>query len=221
MPDPATLLPALGIALLAAVLLWFTVGTQLNVRRGNRMLAWLQDGLPALGPRATLRWLGSSVAALQIVDPMAPFNEAEVLVVLEPRDLGALWALARVRGRRDFLILRFGLIRRPTFRADLVDPSSWTARERRGGEEPTGRVTVLSDRAGPPLELRHDGDAPVDELRQDWRALAAAGGRVWRLSVRQTVPQLEIHLLAPDPTRSGSARLISEVRHIAERLAAR
>jgi hypothetical protein len=35
------------------------------------------------------------------------------------------------------------------------------------------------------------------------------------------VPQLEIHLLAPDPARSGSARLISEVRHIAERLAAR
>src|SRR5881396_1229899 len=73
MPDLGPLVPALAIALLALVLIWFALGTQLNVRRGNRVLAWLQEGLPALGPRATLRWLGSSVAALSIVQPAAPY----------------------------------------------------------------------------------------------------------------------------------------------------
>jgi hypothetical protein len=218
MPDLPPLISAVGIALLAVVLLWFAIGTQVNVRRGNRVLAWLQDGLPAIGPRATLRWLGSSVAALKIVDPVAPFNEAEILVVLEPRDLGGLWALARARGRRDFLILRFGLIHRPTYRADLIDPGSWTARDRRGAEEPTGRVTMLSGAGGHVIEVHEDGDAPVEELRRDWNALGATGGNVWRLSVRPTVPHLEIHLRAPDLERAGSARLVAEVRQVAERV---
>src|SRR5437867_8716179 len=122
MPDLATFLPGLAIAALAVVLLWFTVGTQINVRRGNRTLVWLQEGLPALGPRATLRWLGSSVAALSIVQPAAPYRGADVLVVLEPRDLGLLWALARRRGRRDVIILRLNLLRAPRFGADLVYP---------------------------------------------------------------------------------------------------
>src|SRR5919106_1734984 len=134
MPDPAAFLPGLLIVLLAAVMIWFTVGTQRNVSRGNRMLEWLQGGLAALGPRTTLRWLGSSVAELKITEPRAPYRDALVLVVLEPRDLGALWAISRRRGRRDFLVLRLSLVRAPVVGADLVDPSAWTAGDRRSDE---------------------------------------------------------------------------------------
>ena len=94
MPEPIEFLPGLLIALLAVVMVWFTIGTQRNISRGNRLLRWLSDGLPALGPRTTLRWLGSSVAELRISHPRHPYREAVVMVVLEPRDLGALWALA-------------------------------------------------------------------------------------------------------------------------------
>ncbi|MGH2667639.1 MAG: hypothetical protein ACRDH5_00695, partial [bacterium] len=55
---------ALAVVLLLVVMLWFTWGTQHNISRGNQLLRWLQDGLPLLGRRTTLRWLGSSAAEL-------------------------------------------------------------------------------------------------------------------------------------------------------------
>jgi hypothetical protein len=133
MPDLTAFLPGLGVLLVAVVLLWFTIGTQRNISTGNRLLRWLQDGLGVLGPRTTLRWLGSSVAELRIVGPLPPFREALVMVVLEPRDLGALWSLARSRGRRDFLVVRLNLVRAPRMAVDLVDPTAWTAGDQRRG----------------------------------------------------------------------------------------
>jgi hypothetical protein len=89
-------LPALGTAvailLVLAVMLWFTWGTQRNISRGNALIRWLQPGLPVLGRRATIKWLGSSAVELGIVEPAPPFAEASVVVVLEPRDVPWLWA---------------------------------------------------------------------------------------------------------------------------------
>lgn len=50
-------------------------------------MRWLQDGLPLVGEKTTLRWLGSSVVELKIQQAKAPFRSAEILFVLEPRDL--------------------------------------------------------------------------------------------------------------------------------------
>ena len=221
MPDLSPFLPGLAVALMAAVLLWFAFGTQVNVRRGNRLLAWLQDGLPLLGPRTTLRWLGSSVAELQIADPAPPFRKAEVLVVLEPRDLGLLWALARRRGRRDFLVLRLDLVRAPRMRADAIDPGSWTARDVRAGDAPPERRTPWTDGTGAPVELVHDATADLEHLRAAWSRLAAVSARPWRISIRPTVPHLEIHLVPDDPSRVNSGRLLQEVRRLAEELSPR
>ena len=218
MPDLSAFVPALAIALLAIVLIWFAFGTQLNIRRGNRVLAWLQDGLPALGPRATLRWLGSSVAALSIVHPAAPYRGADVLVVLEPRDLGLLWALARRRGRRDVIILRLNLVRAPRFGADLVDPHGWSP-----GGTGSSDLTEVGERTasnGHVYRVWDDGRAPITELAEQWDALERASGGVWRLTVSQTVPHLEVHALPPDLRGSGSARLFSAVRELAELVSA-
>ena len=218
MPDLAPFLPGLAVALMAAVLLWFAFGTQINVRRGNRLLAWLQDGLPLLGPRTTLRWLGSSVAELRIADAAAPFRKAEVLVVLEPRDLGLLWALARRRGRRDFLLLRLDLVRAPRMRADAIDPGAWTAGDRRVDDVPPERRTSWTDGAGASVELVHDTDADLDALRAAWSRMAAVPAQPWRISVRPTVPHLEIHLIPPAPDKADSRRLMDEVRRLATEL---
>ena len=80
---------------------WFALGTQANVRRGNRLLRWLQDGMSLLGEKTTLRWLGSSGVELKVQEPIAPFRWAQVFVVLEPRDVPFLWWLSRRRGRRS------------------------------------------------------------------------------------------------------------------------
>lgn len=220
MPDPGSLLPGLLVLATAAVLLWFTFGTQRNITRGNRLLRWLGEGLPELGPRTTLRWLGSSVAELQLVQPRHPYREALVMVVLEPRDLGALWAFARSRGRRDFVVLRLSLVRAPRVRADLIDPAAWTASDRRVDDvEPELRQS-WTDAAGRQVEVRHDGQADLAELRAHWDRLVRQSGGAWRLSVRPTVPHLEIHLLPPDVEQASSRQLMREVTELARAVAA-
>jgi hypothetical protein len=215
MPDFERLAPALLIVLLAVVLLWFTFGTQANIRKGNRVLQWLQDGLGLLGPKTTLRWLGSSVVELRIVEPRHPFRDALVLVVLEPRDLGALWALARSRGRRDFIVLRLSLVRSPLAGADAIDPRAWTANHVADSDErPTGQST-WTDGSGEAVQLAYDPGFAADRLHAMWEGLRRLSGGAWRVSVRQTVPHLEIHLLMPDLERASSQALLDEVREIA------
>src|ERR671918_1353119 len=122
---------AILIVLLIAVMLWFALGTQRNVRRGNELLRWLQDGLPLLGKRTTMRWLGSSAIVLKIAEAAAPFREAEVVVVLEPRDVAMLWAWSRRRGPRDFVIPRGWVRAAPRLEVEDGDPRGW-----HGGDRP-------------------------------------------------------------------------------------
>jgi hypothetical protein len=216
MPELERILPGLLIAALAVVLLWFTFGTQVNIRKGNRVLTWLQDGLGVLGPRTTLRWLGSSVAELRITEPIQPFREALVMVVLEPRDLGALWALARSRGRRDFLLFRLSLVRSPMRRGDAVNPAAWTA----GHVDRDDSLARMdwADGAGTRVALAHDADLGSAELMEMWERLRSVAGDVWRVSVRPTVPHLEIHLPLPAVEATSSRRILTEVRDIASHL---
>jgi hypothetical protein len=218
MPDLGAVFPGLALAALVVVLVWFAFGTQMNVRRGNRMMGWLQEGLPVLGPRATLRWMGSSVVALTILDPQPPFRSAEVLVILEPRDLGAIWALARRRGRRDLLLVRASMAHAPRFAADFADPRRWIPPGASAQDDDPQLVLRPPDGSAPcSYEVRDDGSAPLEALRSSWEALAASSGGAWRLSVRRTVPHLEIHVLPPsDLARSGSARLFTGIRQLAE-----
>ncbi len=220
MPDLSAVLQGLGIALVAVVLLWFALGTQANVRRADRVMKWLQDGLPLLGPRTTLRWLGSSVAELRIVEPRPPCRGATLMVVLEPRDMGALWALSRWRGRRDFLLLRIDLVRAPRFRADLIAPRAWTAHDRRGDDVPFHRERTWTDGAGAEVQLRHDDGADLARLRGFWDRLHRLSGGTWRISVRPLVPHLEIHLLVPPLQVSDARQLLGTVRELAEAVAA-
>src|ERR671919_590021 len=132
MPDPIALLPGLLIALLAVVMVWFTIGTQRNISRGN-------------------------------------------------------------------LLLRLSLVRAPTVSVDLVATEAWTAgHTRRDTPEPEERETWTDD-AGRGVDVRHDGRADLELLRGHWADLGQRSGGTWRISVRPTVPHLEIHLLAPDP----------------------
>jgi hypothetical protein len=215
MPDPSAFVPALLIVLVIVVMGWFTLGTQRNISRGNRVLAWLQDGLPALGPRTTLRWLGSSVAELRIAETRPPYREAVVMVVLEPRDLGALWAMARARGRRDFIVLRLSLVRAPRWEADLIDPVAWTAGHQRLDDSALEARDPWTDASGRAVRIADDGRADVGALRAHWDGLAQHSGGAWRISVRSTVPHLEVHLLPPDLEPANARRLFAEVGALA------
>ena len=201
-----TVVASLVTLLVIAVMLWFAVGTQRNISNGNALLTWLQGGLPMLGRRTTVRWLGSSAVQLRIEDAKPPFATVEVVVVLEPRDVGMLWAFARRRGRRDFVILRGTLRRAPTYEVEAAG-EGWTARDRLDGlDQAAWRWTTWHDGA---VTVAHSPSADLAAVRARWDALDAAGGGLWRLSVRLAEPHVEVHVLPPaDRATAGGDRLV-------------
>lgn len=218
MPDPSALAGSLLVVALIVVMLWFAIGTQRNVRRGNDLLRWLQHGLPLLGPRTTVRWLGSSVVELRIAAANPPFRDAKLLVVLEPRDLGALWALARRRGRRDFIVLRADLLHPPRGVWEAVAPEAWSVDDRRSD---AGRRTVNWGADGGAVEVAVEAGADEARLREAWRRLGSVSGGAWRLTVQPVVPHFEVHFLPPDVRRSGSRGCVEGMIEVARQLSAR
>ena len=77
---------AIVIAAVAIFMGWFALGMIYNLRRGDALLKWMQDGLPLIGQRTTFRWLGTSVAEMAIAQAKRPFHRLETLLVLRPRD---------------------------------------------------------------------------------------------------------------------------------------
>ena len=217
MPPLEAFGPSAAIGLILVVMLWFALGTQRNIRRGNDLLRWLQGGLPMLGRRATLRWLGSSAVELRIVEPERPFREATVISVLEPRDVAVLWAFARSRGRRDFVIIRANLVRAPRFSVDVRDPSGWTGRPDRQ-EESDDWAEAQSWPGGSVARIGPGADEST--VRSAWDRLSDITGGVWRLTVQPLVPHLEVHFRAPGPTGGATAdEVLTSIRELAASLA--
>jgi hypothetical protein len=209
MPPLEAFGPSIAIGLILVVMLWFALGTQRNIRKGNQLLVWLQGGLPMLGPRTTLRWLGSSAVELGIVDPAAPFRDATIVVVLEPRDVSVLWAYARSRGRRDFIIVRANLTRAPRFSMDVQDPRGWTS-----GSDPVDGDWQVRD--WPDDCVAHVGPG-ADEaaVASTWKQLTNATGGVWRLTIQPVVPHLEVHFRPPAPGAVAADRVLTPIRELA------
>jgi hypothetical protein len=212
----------LAVVVFVGFFLWFAIGTQLNIRRGNAFLRWLQGGLPLIGRRTTMRWLGSSAVELVVAEPAAPFRHVTLILVLEPRDLPWLWALTRTRGRRDLLIVRADLLRAPRADLEVVQADSWSARlPIQSGDAmvalepvdwPTGRWGAVDARAS----------AGIDRPRaaRAWAALDEASAGMSRLSIRRTVPHVEVHLRPPGDSRPAY-QLLQAVRQAAMDLAGR
>ena len=210
---------SLLIVLVAVVMGWFAAGVVWNIRRGNAVLRWMQDGLPRLGEKTTLRWLGTSVVELTIHRAKAPFRQVEVLLVLTPRDVPWLWLLAAAAGRRDFLIVRGQLVTAPRLEYEVAAPRSWTgrrsiaeARQRRWSEQTDGGHVFLAPAASQAVSRPGALDL-----------LGAAGESfhdVWRLAVRRERPQFELHVPLPDPRRAEAGAYFEALRRLAQRVAA-
>jgi hypothetical protein len=215
-----TIVTVLAVVLFVGFFLWFAIGTQFNIRRGNAFLRWLQGGLPLIGRRTTMRWLGSSAVELVIAEPAAPFRHVTLILVLEPRDLPWLWAMTRTRGRHDLLIVRADLRSAPRADLEVAQADSWSARL----PIQAGDAMVALEQVDWPAGRWGDVDARassgVDRPRavRAWAALDEASAGVTRMSVRRTVPHLEIHIRPPG--ESGPAdRLLQAVRQVALDLA--
>jgi hypothetical protein len=214
MPDISPVTFSVVTLLLITFLLWFALGTQRNVRRGNDALRWMQTGLPLLGERTTMRWLGSSAVELKLSKLRQPFADAAVVIVLEPRDLSWLWALGRARGRRDFLILRARLEQSPRFELEAGDARGWTGQDRlRRLDLDDGWHTA--EWGGSTVRVAHTKGADAEAVRRQWHSFERATGGVWRISVRRDTPHLEVHVRLPRPLPPAAERLFETFRDLA------
>lgn len=194
---------------------WFAIGTHLNIRKGHHVLRWLRDGMPQLGERTTVRWLGSSAIELKVQNAREPLRSAEVFIVLEPRDLPFLWWWFRARGRRDLLIVRSELRAPPRLQFEALDRRAWSAR----GVERTAqrnRWTPVAVPLGAPLVAYGQGrtDAASDLL-----AVAALPElSLVRLAVHRDAPNLEVQWELAGLARLESRRLFETLHQLAARV---
>ncbi len=207
------------ILAVVVVMGWFAAGVIGNIRRGNAVLKWMQAGLPRLGARTSLRWLGSSVVELTIARAHAPFRQVQILLVFAPRDVPWLWAWARLRRRRDTFILRGQLQDAPRLEYDITAPDSSTGRRavteaqsRRWQEEDLPGLRFLAPRPSFPVS-RRGADAVLEAARQ-------VHGEIWRLAVRRQQPHLELHVPLPEPRRHAAEDFFEALRRLARKVAA-
>jgi hypothetical protein len=194
-----------------AIVAWFAAGTIWNVRLGREVLRWMQGGLPVLGQRTTMRWLGSTVVEMVIDGGKPPFSAATVVIFLEARDL-PWWPVSRFRGRRDTLIVRGVLRRTPTVELEVLDPGSWSGRDARSRVPPDW--TVRKVESSSVVVYHRDATAPA--RADSMLALAQrAGLTTRRLSVRRTEPNFQIHIALPD-RRQPARELFEAVHRLAE-----
>ncbi len=193
---------------------WFAIGTQWNVRKGDAALKWLRQGLPLVGERTTMRWMGSSAMELKIAKASNPFRTAETVIIFEPRDVPVLWAFTRLRGRRDTLIFRSQLRAAPSFEMEAFDPKGWTSggieRRARGKNFRQPNITVSPFN----VYVSDNGDPAVAKRLVD--SASHAGGQLLRLSVRRDVPNLEIHWVLPNAETCSARDLYLKMRQLSE-----
>jgi hypothetical protein len=179
---------AIFIVVVILVVGGFALGTHRNVRRGHDAMRWAQGGLPLVGEKTTLRWLGSSVVQLKIQNAKRPFREAEVLFVLEPRDIAPLWFLARTRGRRDLFIFRSRMHKLPDFEFEAFEPKAWSAR---------GREARLRSQKWRPVPARDSLAAyapePTSAANRLLDLAALSGCPLVRLCIQRHDPNFEVH----------------------------
>lgn len=198
---------------------WFAVGTQLNVRRGTKVLRWLQEGLTLLGEKTTLRWLGSSAVELKVQEATGPLRWVQIFVVLEPRDVPFLWWFFRARGRRDLLILRGQLRAMPRFELEVWDSRAWSTRGLEHEAKAKGWVGMEpTPESGLTAYAHGSANAAGDLLHDCARGSALCGLPLVRLAVHQEVPNLEVQWRLAGFEGLSSRRVLEGWHGIAERL---
>jgi hypothetical protein len=203
----------LGVAVFI-IMGWFAFGVLFNLRRGDALMKWMQNGLPSIGQRTTFRWLGTSVVELVIAHAKKPFRRLETLLVLKPRDVFWLTIQAYFQGRSDFVIFRAQLTTAALTDLDLIDPTSFSGRtvlkqldSQKWVSQAYKGLLLLA-----PKGLLDLAVTTLDKLSSPMEKLSP---RYLRLSLRRNEPNLEIHVPFPLYRTTDAGRYFEALRELA------
>lgn len=193
---------------------WFAIGVLYNLRRGDALLKWIQNGLPNIGQHTTFRWLGTSVAELVIAHAKKPFRRLETLLVLKPRDVFWMTFLATLQGRTDIVIFRAQLTTAPITDLELVDPKTWSGRtvlkdiqQRKWDSKPYKDMQLWA-----PQGLIDLAASTLDRLTIPMEKLSP---RYARFALRRDAPNLEVHLPFPQYRVADAGKYFEALRELA------
>ena len=212
------------IVIIAAVIImgWFAFGVVYNLRRGDALLKWMQNGLPKIGQRTTFRWLGTSVAELIIAHAKKPFRRLETVLVLKPRDVFWMTIIAHLQGRDDIVIFRAHLSTAPPVDLELVDPKTWSGRsalqqvvERRWESKAYQDMQLLA-----PKGLLDLAATVLDKLAIPMQKLSP---RYVRFSLRRDAsqPNMELHMPFPGYRTLDATQYFDALRELAHAISER
>ena len=199
---------------------WFAFGVIYNLRRGDALLKWMQNGLPDIGQRTTFRWLGTSVAELVIAHAKKPFRRLETLLVFKPRDVFWMTIAAHFQGRDDIVIFRAQLSTAPLVDLELVDVKTWSGStalkqvvERKWESKTYEGLQLLAPRGLLDLATRTlDGlAAPMQKLSPHYA----------RFSLRRDTPNLELHVPFPQYRVADAGQYFEALRELARAVSER
>jgi hypothetical protein len=201
---------------------WFAFGVIYNLRRGDALLKWMQNGLPGIGQKTTFRWLGTSVAELVIAHAKKPFRRLETILVFKPRDVFWMTILSYFQGRNDILIFRAQLTTAPITDLELVDPKTWSGRDtlKQFTDRKWESKTYQSLQLLAPAGLLDLATQTLDRLALPMQKLSA---RYARFSLRRDASQsnLELHLPFPAYQSIEAKQYFEALRELADAISER
>lgn len=193
---------------------WFAIGMIYNLRRGDALLKWMQDGLPDIGQKTTFHWLGTSVAELVIAHAKKPFRRLDTLLVFKPRDVFWMTIAAYFQGREDFVIFRAHLGTAPVTDLELIDPKTWTGRDvqKRIRQRKWESTTYQGLQLMAPAGLLDLAVKTLDRLAIPMKKFSS---HYARFSLHRNAPNLELHVPFPDHRTVDARHYFEALRELA------
>jgi len=193
---------------------WFAIGMIYNLRRGDALLKWMQNGLPDVGQKTTFRWLGTSVAELVIAQAKKPFRRLETLLFFKPRDLFWMTIAGYFQGREDVIIFRAHLNTAPVTDLELLDLKTWSGRDtqRRIRQRKWESTTYQGLELMAPAGLLDLAAKTLDRLALPMQKFSP---RYSRFSLHRNAPNFELHVPFPDHRTVDAKQYFGALRELA------
>lgn len=205
------------LVILLALLLWYLIGMQFNIRRGRRALRWLEQGLPVFGEKAALNWSGVSHVEVQVHKAKDPFRSADVVIDLMPREIPFWWFWKKHARRRDVIIVRAQLRAAPRF--DLVSYSPHVRADEQLKRSGAGQWTAVQGGLANAMNADIRGSISPYAVNRLIVQTTLDGMILTRLIVHRSAPNLEVHYLLPPFEQVSPQRVFTSIHQLGEEIA--